>query len=874
MRRVTRFFRRHTVDAELASEIAAHIEEKADDLMASGMSREEALRVARAHFGNATIVQEESRDVWSFAALESVLRDLRIGARSLRRTPVFFVVAAATLALGIGANTATFSLIDAVLLRPLPFPDSNRIVALWEVPPSTVRTGGLGPRHGQNPVSPVNFVDWRKRTHSFQAMAAIAPLSIGLSRFGAPREVDALAVSADFFPILGVAPLIGRTFTENEDVPNGPRVVVLSYDLWQQQFGGDRSVIGRSVRLLDVPYTVLGVMPQGFDLGFQHAELWAPIQDLSATGRYLNVIAKLKPGVNQAQAETDLIAVESQIARERPNFNRGWGASVISLYDQTTGEVSTALLLLFGAVSFVLLIAAGNVANLQLIRGGARKREIAVRLALGATSRRIAAQLFAESFLLSATGGALAIVLAVFGLRAIVASLPALALPRLEGVHVDARVLLFGAGLCLITTFLFGLAPALAVSHTDPDDVLKVGNLRTSGAGSRRLRGSLVVIEFALSLVLLVGAGLMVRSFLARTNVTRGFRIDHILTMRMFFAPVRYYQNERRVQYLQDILARVRTLPGVEAASSAHFLPMVGTVSGSGFRRLDRPEPAPGTQPSADYLIVSPQYFRVMGIPLLAGRDFNEQDTLGREPGIIVNESFARRFFPGENAIGKRLGLDWDVTHGVIVGIASDARQTDLTANPEPTIVLDQAQTPRYFAALVVRTSLPPAAIAHSVEQAVHAVDPDQAISHVESMDQIVSESVARPRLESVLMGVFAAIALLLAAVGLYGVLAYSVTQRTREIGIRMALGADSSLLVRDVIRDGMRLMLPGLAAGIIASLALTRLLGSLLYGITPNDPLTFGAVSAVLLFVGVVASWVPARRAARVDPVTSLRWE
>jgi len=708
-------------------------------------------------------------------------------------------------------------------------------------------------------------------------MAAISSFSMGLSGFGEPRAVDAQRVSAAFFRILGVAPLLGRTFDESEDVPNGPDVVVLSYDLWQRQFGGDRAVVGRTVRLLDQPFRIIGVMPKQFDLPFAHAEIWVPVQIVTGDpddGRYLSVIAKLKPGVSRQSASADVDDVERQIGRERPRFNHNWDAWANTLYLQTTGEVSTALLVLFGAVTFVLLIAAGNVANLLLMRGTQKRHELAVRAALGASRARIVGQLLAESVLLSFLGGILGVGLAYAGLRAIVTSLPALALPRMDGMQVNAQVLWFSVALCLATTLLFGPAPALAFSRTGPDDALKRDNLRTTGRGGRRVRGLLVVTEVALSLVLLAGAGLLARSFLNETSVERGFRTDHILTMQMFFAPVRYEEKERRARYLDEILAHVRALPGVESASSAHFLPMIGIVSGSGFRRMDRPEPAPGAQRTSDFLVVSPQYFKTMGIRLLAGRDFDEQDTTAVEPGIIVNEAFVRRFFPGENAIGKALGLDWNVRHGVIVGVAANARQTDLKVPPEPTIFLDQAQTPMYFGALVVRTAGPPEAIAQAVVRAVHEVDADQAVSHIQTLEHVEGESLARPRLESLLLAIFAAVALLLAVVGLYGVLAYSVAQRTREIGIRMALGASSRRLVREVVRDGLHLMLPGILAGLAASLALTRLLRSLLYGIKPTDPLTFAAVCSLLLLVGLAASWLPARRASRVDPVGSLRWE
>jgi putative ABC transport system permease protein len=878
MSRLGRLFRRRQIDRELAGEIAAHIEEKADELVEAGMSREEAVLAARAHFGNSTAILEKSRDVWSFAAIETLLRDLRVAARGLRRAPLFAAIASATLALGIGANVAIFSLMNAVLLRPLPFPQSDRIVMLWERPPKRVVTGALGPRSQQNPVSPINFLDWRERTVSFDGMAAVSSGAVGLSGFGEPREIDAARVSAAFFRILGVRPLLGRTFDETEDVPNGQPVVVLSYRLWQQQFGGDRNVVGRTVRLLDMPFKIIGVMPEQFALSFEPAELWAPIQiargDRSDTGRYLHVIAKLKPGVSMAQAQADLAGVAQQISSERPYLSKDWTAGVVSLYQQTTGDVRTALLLLFGAVTLVLLIAAGNVANLLLMRGTQRRREIAVRAALGAGRGRIAIQLLAESLLLSLAGGALGITLAFFGLRAIVVSLPAFALPRMEGIQVDGRVLLFSVALCLGTTFLFGLAPALALSRTDLDDALKQTSLRSTDRGSRRLRALLVIGEVALSLVLLVGAGLLTRSFLNQTSVDRGFRVDHILTMRMFFAPARYFDNGRRARYLNDILARVNALPGVESASSVHFLPMQGNVSGSGFHRLDRPEPTAGTQPGADYLIVSPRYFATMGIPLLSGRDFNEHDTIASEPGIIVNQAFVHKFFPGEDPIGKRLGLDWNVQHGIIVGVTANARQTDLKVDPQPTIFLDQAQTPMYFSALVVRTALPPATVSSAVVQSVHAVDPDQAISHIESMVQVVSESVVRPRLVTVLLAIFAGAALLLTVIGLYGVLAYSVSQRTREIGIRLALGANSSQLVRGVLYDGLGLVLLGILGGVAASLALTRLLQSLLYGIKPTDLPTFTVVCVLLLLVGVFASWLPARRAAAVDPIGSLRWE
>ena len=772
---------------------------------------------------------------------------------------------------------AVFSLINAVLLRPLPFPQSDRIVMLWEQPPEGTTTAAIGPRKRRNRTNPLNFVDWRDRTRSFEAMAALFSFPMGLSGYGSPRAVASQPVSAAFFRILGVRPLLGRAFDASEDVPNGPRVVVLSYALWQEQFGADRSIVGRDVLLHDEPYKVIGVMPREFGLPADPAEIWIPIQisdrASASGGRYLRVLAKMKPGVSAAQAETDLIAVQNQIAAERPATNRGWGAAIVTLYEQTTGDVSTALLLLFGAVLFVLLIASGNVANLLLMRGTHRRREIALLGALGAGRGRIAAQLLTESTLLSLAGAALGIAFAFFGLRAIVASLPTLAIPRSEAVHIDARVLVFCLALSIVTTLLFGLAPALSFSRTAPERAIKENSVRAT-AGGRRMRGLLVILEVTLSLVLLIGAGLLARSFLNQTGVNHGLRIDHILTLRMFFAPARYSDDQRRARYVEEMLARVRSVPGVVAASSVDTLPMIGDVSGSGFRRSDRPEPPPGARPSSDYLIVSPQYFAVLGIPLVRGRDFTNHDIISAEPVIVVNQAFANRFFPGEDPLGKRLELDWDITHGVIVGVAANARQTDLKVPPEPTIFLSQAQCPRYFGALVVRTAIPPGLVARGVETAIHAVDADQAISHVESMEQVVSDSVARPRLESLLLAVFAVLALALAAIGLYSVFAYSIALRRREIGIRIALGASARQLVRGLICEGLGLTLPGIAAGLAASLALTRVLGSLLYGITPADLPTYAAVSVLLLVVAMFATWLPARQAAAVDPSSSLRAE
>ena len=874
---IRQLFRRRANERDLAIEIATHIEERADELTEAGMDPAEALLAARAEFGNRTAVLEQSIGVWALPRLELVLRDLRLAVRGLRRSPMFAASAVITLALGIGTNTAVFSLIDGVLLQPLPFRDPGRIVVLWENPPKSVVTASLGSRERHNPVSPQNFLDWHDRSHSFDSMAATTTIPVGLSGFGEPLAVAGGAASGEFFRVMGVRPMLGRTFDASEDAPKGPRVVVLSHGLWRHQFGSDPNAVGRTVRILGEPHRVIGVMPDGFDLPFAHADLWTPMQLDRASapdqGRYLMVVARLNPGVPVASAQGELSALAQRIAEERPTTNRDWGIGVVGLEEQITGKISTGLWLLFAAVTLVLLIAAGNVANLLLARGMQRQHEIALRIALGAGRMHIVTQLLAESLVLSVAGGLLGMALAAIVLRTAAVSLESLALPRVQAVHVDLRMFAFGFVLSLASTVMFGLAPALGLSRTEPEGALKGGESRVTRRGGR-LRKALVVVEVAMSMVLLAGAGLVARSFLNEIGVSRGFRSDHILTMQMFFSPGRYHDDHRRARYLDDILSRVRVLPGVEAASSVNLLPMSGEVSGSGFRRMDRPEPAPGMQPTADFVIVSPQYFQVMGIPLVKGRDLDRHDTMSTEPAVIVNQAFADKFFPGENPIGARLGLSWNVTSGVIVGVAADNRQTSLIVRPQPTLFLAQAQGPMYYGALLVRTRIEPADLIRAVQNAVHSVDPEQAISDVRTFEQVVSLSVARPRLAMILLGVFAGLALLLTSVGLYGVLAYSVSQRTREIGIRMALGASASGLVRDVVRNGLRLMLVGMAAGLVSALVLTRILASLLYEVRPEDPMTYVAISGLLLSVGTFAAWVPARRIVSVDPARSLRWE
>jgi len=854
--------RENDVERELRAHLDLEAEERGDD--PGGRN------AARRAFGNLTAVKETIHEMSNWTAVEQLGHDLRYGARLLRRSPAFSIVAVLTLALGIGANTAIFTVVNAVLLRPLPFPEPDRLVRIWESSPQGF---------DRNVVDPYNFLNWRERTHSFQQMAAIDGWTLSITGGGEPLAVHGMRASPEFFSILEVAPFMGRGFVPEEGIPGHDHSVILSYAFWRSHYGGDRGILGRKIVMNGEPSSVVGILPPDFRFPGWKADLYVPLAldraEARKGGRWLSTIARLKPGVSLAQAQQDMAAVAKQLSAERPDMDKDWSAAVVPFLEDLTENIRLPLLVLLASVGLVLLIACANVANLLLMRATGRLREIALRAALGAGRRRILQQLLSESLLLALAGWAGGLAVGYWGLQGLLALIPqSVPLPRMESIHLDSGVFLFALSISLATAILFGLVPAIQASRPQLQSALQQGSQRTGVGGNRVFRRAFVVAEIALALLLLVGAGLLMRSFARLTSVNPGFSTQHLLTMEMFTSPAKYEDNRKRSQYVERVLDEVRSVPGVQAAGSIHFLPLTGDVSGSCWAPAPGPEPNTSS-PSSDFLVTGPGYFRTIGTPMLSGRDFGPQDRFGTPTVLVVNHAFAARFLAGQNPIGKKLNVCWTVPNPVeIVGVVADARQTDLKVAPQPTIFLANAQGPMYFARLVVRTGADPHQLARAVQAAIHRVDPDQAISNVETMDDIFSDSVARPRFQLVLLLVFAGIAVLLATIGVYGVVSYSVTQRTQEIGIRVALGARSMDVSGMVLREGLLLGGLGVALGLAAAVAATRLLSSLLFQVTPTDPVTLGAVAGLLLAVTLAATLLPARRATKVDPMVALHYE
>jgi putative ABC transport system permease protein len=861
--------RREDRERDLERELRSHLESEAEELREAGLSPESARLAARRALGNTTLIREEARRMWSFQKLEQIAQDVRYAFRGMRRSPGFAATAVLSLALGIGANIAIFTVVNAVLLRPLPFPEPDRLAQLWESKPSKGTH--------RNVLNAFNFLDWRERTHSFVAMAALGGGTENLTGAGDPVAVDARQVSPAYFSILGVSPALGRTFTEAEGEPGRGDVVILSYRLWQSRFGGDPGVIGRKLTVSGTSSTIIGVMPARFTLPKRNVDLWRPLTlartPMFARGRDLTAIGRLKPGVALAQANEDLATVAAQYAKERPDFNEGWSAEAAPMLDDAVRDIRLPLIVLLAAVGLVLLIACANVANLLLMRGANRVREVSVRAALGAGRGRLLQQLLLESLALAGVACAAGLAAAYAGVKALIAMIPREAqIPRMDTIQMDGTVVLFALALALLTAAVSGLVPYFQMSRIDPHQALQQGAGRaTARSGLRRV---LVIAEVALSLVLLTGAGLMLRSFFRLTSVNPGFQTARILTMQMFTNPSRYSEEPKRAAYFARLLSEIRSIPGVQEAGSTHFLPFNG-ISGSCFAHAEEPPPIPSRSPGAQFLVVSPGYFQTMGTPLLTGRGFDERDTVAGPGTILVSQSFARAHFAGRDPVGQRLNVCWTAKNPVeIVGVVADARQMDLATPPRPTIFINNLQSPMYFANLVVRTTGDPGQAARAIEAAIHRVDPDQAVSHVQTMEAIFSDSVAQPRLHVALLSIFAAIAGALAIVGVYGVVAYSAARRVREIGIRMALGAVPADVRRLLLREGLLLGGIGVAVGLAGALALMRVLRALLFETAPNDPATLVTVAAGILVVVFIATLIPANRAAACDPTVALRHE
>ncbi|HEY7337044.1 MAG TPA: ABC transporter permease [Bryobacteraceae bacterium] len=857
-------FGRKRRERDLDRELRDHLELEAEEL--------HDCNAARRALGNLGLIKEDTRAMWRFSWLDRIVQDARYAVRGLRKSPAFALTAVLSLALGIGANTAIFTVVDGVLLKPLPFPEPDRLVQVWESKPAA--------GYFRNVVNGLNFLDWRERSHSFTDVAAISQIPSDLTGVGEPVVLSNEAVSPQFFSILGIAPALGRTFTAEEGQPGRDATAILSYRLWQSRFGGDRAAVGRKILLNGNPATIIGVMPPGFGLPKQDPDIWLPLpifrSPIWGRGRNLTVIARLKPGVSLTQAQDDLHAVAAQSARERPAFDEGWSADAAPMLADATGSVRLPLLVLLAAVGLVLLIACANVANLLLMRSATRSREIAVRVALGAGKRRLMQQLLSESLALSLIACGLGLAIAYGGVKALLAIASRQAqLPRIDSIHVDGSVILFAFALSVVTAAVFGLVPALQVGRLGPQEALQQGAIRT--AAKSFWRQSLVIAEIALSMILLVGAGLMLRSFHRLVSVNPGFETQRILTMDVFAPPGKYLDATKRAEFFMRALDEVRSVPGVRAAGSVLLLPLEGRESRSCFARENEPPPAPSHSPDAQFQVVSPGYFQTMGTALLAGRHFDARDRVGAPSVIMVNRTFVRRFFPNENPIGQKLNVCWDLNFhnpAVIVGVAADARQTELQTAPEPTIFIDNLQAPVLPLSLVVRADGDPLLLARSVQTAARRLNPDLAFAHVQTMERVFSDSVGQSRLQLVLLLVFGGIAGLLTIVGIYGVVAYSAAQRTREIAIRVALGARPAEVRRMVLREGLIMAAAGVAIGVAGALGLTRVLRSLLFETTPSDPATIAASAITVVLLGLIATLIPANRASGIDPMKALKYE
>ncbi len=861
--------RRTATDRDLDDELRDHVECRVEELRGEGLSAAEARRRALVELGGAQQIKEEVRSMRTGIWLEALAQDVRFAARQLRTHPGFTIVAIVTLALGIGASTAIFSVVNAVVLRPLPYPDADELVVVHQT--------ALARAAEPIPFSPPNYVDFRDQARSFAHFGG-AFWSAATLTGGEPERLEAAYVHASFLSALGMSPQIGRLLEKADEAHGAARVALLSYGLWQRRFGADPAVLGHILMLDDKPHTVVGVLPRGVDYPLQ-ADVWMPLRFAPSEMQerfsfYVRVVARLAPGVSLEQAQSELDTIAQRLAQQRPDTNKGFGARLVSLHDHVVGDVRATLLYLLGAVGFVWLIACANVANLMLSRAAAREREMAVRTALGAGRARLAAQLLTESILLALAGGAAGLLLGRWCVAALIALRPQ-HLPRLDEVRLDPYVFGFAAGMSLLAGILFGLIPAMRAGRADWGLSLKVG-AQTSVVRHARTRGALVVAQLSLSLVLLAGAGLMLRTLWALLSTPAGFDARDVLVADLLL-PVKYNEQVRRVAFMEAVLGRLAALPGAQSAAAVNILPLSGRQATQRFRIEGRPEAASqGDPPAANYRVVSADYLRLMRIPLRRGQGIDARDSAAAPAVVLINEAMARRYWPGENPLGRRITIlrRGEPAFREIVGIVGDIRHAGLHLEAQPEMYVAIGQPLLAYVSLAVRTTGDPAKLASALREAVWAVDPDQPVSRVRTMDEVVAASIGETRFYSLLLGIFAALALGLAAVGIYGVMSYAVAARTREIGIRLALGAQRGTVFRLVLARGARLVAMGLVIGLTGALAATRGIEKLLYGVQATDALTFAAVAAVLALVALVACWLPARRATRVDPAITLRYE
>ncbi|MCC7034431.1 MAG: ABC transporter permease [Acidobacteria bacterium] len=796
--------------------------------------------------------------------------DLRYALRLLGRAPVFTISTILVVALGLGATTAVFSLVYALLLKPLPYANADRLVVVWEH--NVVRN------RPTNVINAANFLAWKERNRTFEDMAIFSPMRVNLTGSGEPEELDAMVVSASLLSMVGAPPMMGRVFSTGEDLEGASPVALISEGLWTRRFGRRADILGQSVTLSERQATIVGVLPATFEVLGQRADVWRPLiltpAQRAFRGRGFLALGLLAPGVTRDQAQADMAGVAEGLVREQPDFNSGWTVNVVPLRTQLTSDVRPALYVLMGAVMAVLLIVCANLANLLLARATTRAREMAVRAALGAGAARLSRQLLTEVAVLIAAGGVAGLLLASWLQSLIVTTARAQApVPLLGEVVLDGAVVGFAAGATAVTALLCALAPIWTLRGASLVTALRDGGRGTTEVAHGRLRASLVVAEVTLAVALLAGAGLLVRSVLALQAVDPGFDPSRVLTMQVILSATSPDDAPRVARFHQEAVDRLRSIPGVRQAAGTVFLPLAGQGSATSFWMADRPEPAAADRPVAEIRPVTPGYFETMGIPRLAGRDFDAGDTPDRPLVAVVNETFARRFSSGENPIGRRLTYSWDKPTTVeVVGVVGDVRLTTLDGEVRATVYLPNAQRTIPMMTYALRTEGDPLTVAGAAIEAVRALAPNQPVSRVRALNEVVGQSLARPRIASTALLVFAAVALLLAAIGVYGVIAYSVSQRWTEFGVRLALGASPGAIRGMVVRRGLGLVLLGLALGLAAALPLARALESQLFGVRPFDWPTYGLVAAVMGLVGLAASWIPALRATRMDPAAALR--
>jgi putative ABC transport system permease protein len=865
-------FGRNRNEKDFAAELENHLRLHIEDNLRSGMSAEEARRKALIKLGGIEQTKESYRERRGLPFLETLFQDVRFGARMLRKNPGFTAVAVLTLALGIGANGTIFSLVHAMLLRNLPYSHPEKIVMVWE---KRVRENML-----TNTVSPADYLDWKSQNSVFEKMAELSYGAQDLLGGEEPLRVSSGIVGAQFFDVLGVQPALGRFFSPSDELAGSPHVAVLTYGLWQRRFGGDPTLVGKAINVNGESWTVIGVLPGNFEFPYQKVELWTPLQITEEFqnvrgAHYLSVFARLKPGVRMQQAQREMDGIAARLETQNPGINRGHGASVLPLREELVSDVRPALQVLSIAVGFVLLIACANVSNLLLANTVRRQREMAVRQAIGATRWRLVRQLLAESLLLAILAGGAGFLLASWGIWGLgpLLEYSGLGIP-LPAIRMNYAVLGFLAIVSATSCVLAGLAPALNSSRTNLLLTLKgEGTLATLLGGNRRLRSALLVTEVALSTLLLVGAGLMLRTFLQLRSVEPGFTAARVVTLPVMLNGARYKEDQTKIAFFAQLTGKITAIPGVESSGAAGILPLSGHDSRTGIT-IENRAPDPNEPTRAHHRVVTPGYLETMNIPLLAGRTIQPSDTSSSPPVAVINQTAARRYWPGQDAVGRRFRVGREQNWREIVGVVGDVKEWGLDQRVNPEMYLPLTQDPTNWMNIVVRTNREPADIGAALTAEVRALDKDQPTGTLETMNELVSRSIAPRAVNLVLMGLFAVVALVLAAAGIYGVLSNLVSQLTREIGVRVALGAQSNDVLRMILGHCGRLVFLGLALGIAGSLALSRLMQTLLYGVSAVDPVTLSGVTVLLALTACLACYVPARRAMRVDPMVALRYE